>query len=364
MERSKVEHTDVMLHSWLRFIRQTGLSTYEKLILLKFFGNVEAIYAASHGELEQLIAGKNWSTLFKQQPSIEADLKWLEQENHHLVTWFCDAYPELLRQIPDAPVAFYAQGNIDLLLQPQVAMVGSRMPTQTGLKVASEFSAQLATVGLVVTSGLALGIDAAAHIGALKQGGQTLAVLGCGLDICYPAKHKNLAQKIAEQGLLISEFAIGAVPAKYHFPQRNRLISGLSYGVVIVEAAEKSGSLITARLAMEQNREVFAVPGSVLSPLSRGCHQLIREGAVLIQTAQQIIYELNLPLRQAMQQSANGEAISINPLIKYINYDATTIDVIISSSGLTAAEVSAILLELELDGHIAHCDDGKYVRLN
>ena len=359
----EIKHMDV-LHAWLRFIKQPGLSNYEKLILLKYFGDVETVYSASIDELEKIISGKKWSVLFKTQPSIDADFHWLENDNHCLLTWFCDAYPSLLREVPDAPIALYVKGNINLLCEPQISVVGSRKPTPTGLKVTTEFAKKLAESGLLITSGLALGIDATAHQSALDNDSQTIAVLGCGLDICYPARHKVLAEQITRNGALISEFAIGSVPAKHHFPQRNRIISGLAYGVLVVEAAEKSGSLITARLAMEQNREVFAIPGSVLSPASSGCHRLIREGAILTQTAEQIIKELQLPLARVLQQHKNNESPPLNPLIGHIGYDETTIDEIISSSGLTAAEVSSILLVLELDGHIAHCNNGKYVRLS
>ena len=364
MENNSIWCKHGSLPAWLRFIRQTGLSAYEKLVLLKKFGNTEAIYQAQYSELEQVISGKNWAKVFAFRPSVDSDVKWLEQTGNGLVTWYCDTYPELLRQIPDAPVALYVKGNVKLLKQPQIAIVGSRKPTPAGLKIATKFAKQLTASGVLVASGMALGIDSAAHKGALQNGGQTLAVLGCGLDICYPAQNKNLAQQIMQHGVLVSEFPIGSVPAKHHFPQRNRIISGLAHGVVVVEAAEKSGSLITARLALEQNREVFAVPGSVLSPLSSGCHQLIRDGAVLLQDINEIFSELKLSLLETANEEATAKNASVDPLISHIGYDATTIDEIISSSGLTAAEVSSILLVLELGGHIAHCDDGKYVRLN
>lgn len=352
------------LRSWLYFVKQKGLSPFEKLLLLKHFSSPCAVFEAKHADLEHLIAGKNWKVLFARRASIEDDLRWLDHDNHHLTTWDSDVYPELLREIPDAPIALFVEGDVNLLKQPQVAVIGSRRASPGGLKVTADFCCQLVEMGLTITSGMALGIDSAAHKAALSAQGCTIAILGCGLDTCYPPRNYRLSQQIIEQGALVSEFPIGAFPARHHFPQRNRVISGLSYGVLVVEAAHKSGSLITARLAMEQNREVFAIPGSILSPLSFGGNQLIREGAVLVDSAEQIVAELRLPLQAALQQSKNDKNAQIHPLIDSIGHHPTTIDEIISSSGLTASEVSSILLVLELDEHIGHCGDGKYVRLS
>jgi DNA processing protein len=302
---------------------------------------------------------------------IESDLKWLSQPDRYVVIRGDDDYPELLEQIPDPPELLFVQGDVDLLSQWQIAIVGSRNPSTSGHEAAFEFSKYLAECGIVITSGLAMGIDAAAHKGALAAGGKTIAVVGTGLDRVYPAKHRDLAHVIVNNGAMVSEFPLGTPPQANHFPRRNRIISGLSLGALVTEAAIKSGSLITARMAMEQGREVFAIPGSIHNPLARGCHKLIREGAKLVETAQDILEELG-PLSAVQRTKLKSEASQdIEPiqrdddyqlLLDKLGYDPIQIDVLIERSGLTADVVSSMLLLLELQGQVESLPGGRYVR--
>ncbi len=304
---------------------------------------------------------------------VEQDLVWLSAEpNRHIITLHDKRYPELLKQIADPPSLLFAQGDVDLLSQWQIALVGSRNPSTSGSDTSYEFARYLAQGGITITSGLAMGIDAAAHKGALAVGGKTIAVVGTGLDRVYPAKHRSLAHDIAETGLIVSEFALGTPPRAENFPRRNRIISGLSLGTLVVEAAIRSGSLITARMAMEQAREVFAIPGSIHNPLARGCHKLIREGAKLVETANDILEELGA--LAGVQKSAveNVEQHNDKPqeldkdyqnLLENLGYDPIQVDVLIERSGLTADVVSSMLLLLELQGQVESLPGGRYVRL-
>jgi DNA processing protein len=301
---------------------------------------------------------------------VEADLAWLAAPGRHLVTWSMPDYPPLLRQIADPPPVLFVQGDRDTLGAPQLAMVGSRCASPAGLETAHCLSAQLAGCGLVVTSGLALGVDAASHRGAIAGGGRTLAVAANGLDIVYPRGHRRLAAQVADNGALISEFPPGTAPLARHFPRRNRLISGLALGVVVVEAARRSGSLITARLAGEQGREVFAVPGPIQSPLAWGCHHLIRQGAKLVENVGDILEELafdGLPV--AVNLAAGGSAEPIlgldaaqTKVLESLADRATSVDSVVERSGLTADTVCSILLALELRGLVAPVAGGAYCR--
>lgn len=323
------------------------------------------------------------SSLAHQQPRgkpdrVEAMLSWLEEsERHHLVLAGDESYPPQLADLPDAPAALFGEGDIRLLKEPQLAIVGSRTPSSGGINNARAFARYLSAQGFVITSGLALGIDAAAHRGALAAQGATIAVMGTGPDIIYPREHRELAAEIVAQGgLLVSEWPPGTMARKEHFPRRNRLISGLSEGVLIVEASLQSGSLITARLAAEQGREVFAIPGSIHNPLSRGPHRLIREGAKLVETAQDIFEELIDTLGARLRQtddilpfeleSSPALAAHLDPeqqkILDCLGFDPQSADRLIASSGLTPAEVSSILLMLELAGHVTTLPGGLYVR--
>lgn len=301
------------------------------------------------------------------------DAEWLRDKRHQIVRQDDDNFPELLRQIPGPPLLLYVDGNAELLQLPAIAIVGSRNPTAGGERNAYEFARHLASMGFTIVSGLAQGIDAAAHRGALAAGGNTVAFLGHGIDHVYPASNKALAGEIAARGALVSEFPLGMHPSKELFPQRNRLISGISLGTLVVEAAQRSGSLITARLAAEQGREVFALPGSIHNPLARGCHQLIRQGAKLVETADDIVSELSPLVGHLLQISVESTASQVSPQIldkeyvelrKFIGHDPISADELALHSGLTIDQVSSMLLILELHGEIEALSGGRYSLLS
>ena len=297
---------------------------------------------------------------------------WLAAPNHHLIDSESGDIPELLRQIPGPPTLLYVVGNIDVLHLPALAIVGSRNPTRGGVQNAYEFSKHLARSGFCIVSGLAQGIDTAAHEGALDAGAKTVAFLGHGIDRVYPAENRKLAHRIAEEGALCSEYPLGSPPRREHFPQRNRLISGLCLGTLVVEAARRSGSLISARLAAEQGREIFAIPGSIHNPLSRGCHQLIRQGAKLVESADDIVSELG-PLVGHLMQNAELPAVETAAaaqhdseyrlLFSTLSYDPASADQLAENSGLTIDQVSSMLLILELEGKIQVQAGGRYSKL-
>ncbi len=300
--------------------------------------------------------------------TVDAELKWAETDENHIIHLNHLHYPELLKQIHSPPCILYVKGQSNVLNDIQLAMVGSRNPSVDGSDSAYQFANHLAKQGMVISSGMALGIDAQSHLGALASQGKTIAVAGTGLDRIYPARHKELAWKIIERGAIISEYSLGTGPVKQNFPQRNRIISGMSVGTLVVEAALKSGSLITARYALEQAREVFAIPGSIHNPLSRGCHQLIKSGAKLVETAEDILEELS-SLMLASQINLDNESDDsntfkkhqqIDPLLpkvqqlilKNIGYSPTSIDTLIERSKLSAAEINANLVLLEVDDYL------------
>lgn len=297
------------------------------------------------------------------------DDEWRQQAGNHLVARGDDRYPELLEQIASPPEKLYIKGEPGLLQMPALAIVGSRNPTEAGRRNAYEFARHLGGAGFCIVSGLAEGIDTAAHRGALDAGAATVAFLGHGIDRVYPASNRDLAHEIAERGALVSEFPLGTHPQRSLFPQRNRLISGVSLGTLVVEAARKSGSLITARCAGEQGREVFAVPGSIHNPLARGCHKLIRQGAKLVETADDIVAEL-APLSAHLVQNTlesttretppRGDDAEYDHLRKHIGHDPVSIDELAKNSGLTIDQVSSMLLILELQGEIESLSGGRY----
>ena len=301
----------------------------------------------------------------------EQDLAWLDAPNHHIIDSESGDIPELLRQIPGPPTLLYLIGNKDALHLPALAVVGSRNPTRGGIQNAYEFSNHLARSGFCIVSGLAQGIDTAAHKGALDASATTVAFLGHGIDRVYPAENRELAHRIAEEGALCSEYPLGSPPRREHFPQRNRLISGLSLGTLIVEAASRSGSLISARLAAEQGREIFAIPGSIHNPLSRGCHQLIKQGAKLVESADDIVSELSPLVGHLMQNADISTPDSTAPaqhdkdyvtLLATLSYDPASADQLAEHSGLTIDQVSSMLLILELEGKIQVQAGGRYSR--
>ena len=299
--------------------------------------------------------------------AVETDLRWAEQPDCHILR-LCDAeYPPMLKEIPDPPPVLYVRGQLACLHTPQLAMVGSRNASPMGRETAHGFARQLAQQGLTITSGLALGIDGAAHEGALAGQGLSIAVTGTGLDRVYPARHRKLAEQILQQGAMVSEFAIGTPPLAENFPRRNRIVSGLSMGVLVVEAAIRSGSLITARMALEQGREVFAIPGSIHSSLSKGCNNLLRQGAKLVETAADIFDELgfygDFQSQQTDQDPARNDFPldrSYQALLECVGHEPIGIDTVIARSGLTAESVCSMLLVLELHGIVETTAGGLY----
>lgn len=364
------------LELWLAFSRVPGVGVRTRIELLEHFGSIEAVYGASGTELEHRLGGRSEAVRAilagPDAKEFARERAWLAQPGHRLLTWADADYPPLLRQIHDPPSTLYVLGEPRLLMRPQLAIVGARNATPGGAESARAFAQTLAQAGLAITSGLALGIDAAAHRGALEAGGVTIAIAGTGLDRVYPARHRELAHAIAERGAIVSELALGTPPAKENFPVRNRLISGLSLGVLVVEAALQSGSLITARLAAEHGREVFAIPGSIHSPLARGCHALIRQGAKLVETAADVLEELGALARFVQQVPTAPEAdarpsdlsASMRRLLDCLGFDPAGVDTLVERSGLTADAVSSMLLQLELQGFVTTCPGGKYQRMS
>jgi DNA processing protein len=287
-------------------------------------------------------------------------LAWLEQPGRSLVTWAEASYPAQLLQVADPPPILYVHGDPELLSRASLAIVGSRNATPQGKANAEQFGRALSRAGVAIVSGLALGIDASAHRGALQGEGGTIAVLGTGADIVYPRANAALALEIAARGALVSEFPLGAPPAADHFPRRNRVISALARGCLVIEAALASGSLITARLAVEQGRDVFALPGSIHSPVSRGCHALIKQGAKLVESAADVLCELGLPAADLVPQISSDK----RGLIQYMGFDPCDMESLARRSGLTAEAVSAMLLQLELEGRVGSLPGGLYQRIS
>ena len=298
---------------------------------------------------------------------VDAVLSGLVQPGAQIILLNDSSYPPLLKTIPDPPPLLFVLGDVAILKQKQLAMVGSRHPTPGGRETAHDFAKYLAASGIVITSGLALGIDGVSHEGALAGGGLTIAVAGTGLDRVYPARHRELAHRIGENGALVSEFPPGTPPVASNFPRRNRIISGLSMGVLVVEAALRSGSIITARAAIEQGREVFAVPGSIHNPQARGCNSLIRQGAKLVETAADIFEELGgfaTPHREEPNVNHVVSAPELDPeykrVLESVGHEPTAVDTVVQRSGLTADAVCSMLLVLELQGLIASTSSGHY----
>jgi DNA processing protein len=338
--------------------RQPGLGPAKLFKLLNQAGCLSRLFN-SQGYCEQLRIHADWQ-------GVDRDCQWAEQSDCHLMVWGDPHYPFLLQQITYPPPVLFVRGDLAWLNHPQIAMVGSRKPSPQGSEIAFTFAQQLAELGLCITSGLAIGIDGASHRGALHARGGTIAVLGNGLDRIYPSSHRTLAHDIVLQGALVSEFPIGTPPLPAHFPRRNRIISGLSRGVLVIEAAIKSGSLISARYAAEQGREVFALPGSIGNPLSRGCHALIKEGALLVETVEDILSGLGVvqPVKLELDRPIVVEEAleeSMVTVLNYVNFECTPVDLVVVRSGLTYGRVSALLLELELQGYILSVPGG-YVR--
>jgi DNA processing protein len=294
---------------------------------------------------------------------VDHALKWIAQPNHHFVVRGSPAYPERLAEIPDPPVALYVQGRFELLSAPSLAIVGSRNATTQGLRDAEAFAEAVSNAGLAIVSGLALGIDAAAHRGGLRGRGSSVAVMGTGADRIYPARNRELAHQLASSGALVSEFPLGTSPRPGNFPSRNRLISGLARGVLVVEAAMESGSLITARRAVQQGRDVFAIPGSIHTALSKGCHRLIKDGAKLVECAEDILDELRIPHAEARAMGASPGNTG-DPLLDLMGGTPISLDEIARRTGEAASAIAARLTHLQIDGRIAAIAGGFYQRLH
>lgn len=361
------------LRPWLLLWRTPGVGPKLFAKALRQFGDPAVVLAARPAELEncgfgaksrEFLRSFDWSL-------IEPDLAWLSSGGQ-LVTILDPLYPPHLAAIDDPPPLLFVTGDAETLRQPQLAVVGSRNPTAGGRQTAMDFAQVLAGAGLGITSGLAEGIDAAAHEGALKSGGPgaTIAVMGTGPDRLYPARHRELAQRIAQGGALVTEFPPGTSAKAEHFPRRNRIISGLSLGTLVVEAAMHSGSLITARHALEQGREVLAIPGSIHNPLARGCHALIRQGAKLVETAQDILEELAPLMKIPPGPVAAGSVATETSrdkdyarLLEALGYEPMAMDDLVARTGLSVAAISSMLLLLELEGHVSSVPGGRYSRI-
>jgi DNA processing protein len=357
---------ELELLSWLRLglIAELTPSPFRKL--LAEFGSPEAICSASPSALRKLISAEIASAI-QHGPDpkrLDTTLRWLDDPANHIVSLADDGYPRLLLQTSDPPPLLYLKGNPALLNHDALAVVGSRNATQQGSANAEAFAHELSNGGFTIVSGLALGIDAAAHRGGLAGSSSSLAVVGTGLDIVYPARNRELAHLLATEGALISEFPLGVPALAGNFPRRNRLLSGLARGCLIVEAALKSGSLITARYALEQGREVFAIPGSIHSPLSKGCHLLIKQGAKLVESAGDILEELgavtSVDPSPDTTRSGNPEQ---NVLLDALGFDPLSLETLCARCGLTPESASAMLLALELDGFVSRLPGGKFQRV-
>jgi DNA processing protein len=361
------------IEAWLILLRAPQLSASRVRELVERHGDaVRALDAARRGDRVEHAVTRAWLRK-PEREAITSDLAWLAADGHALLTIDGADFPPLLRETPGAPAGVFVAGDANALWQPQIAIVGSRNASQSGVANARTFACALAGTGLAVTSGLAEGIDAAAHEAALDAGAATIAVLGTGPDIVYPARHRELAGRIESNGALVSEFAPGTPGRAENFPRRNRIIAGLALGTLVVEAGVRSGSLITARYASDQGRDVFAIPGSIHHPLARGCHQLIRTGAMLVESADEIIdalrplaVRLGASLRERLAESSPVARPVRAPeharLLEAFGHEALGIDALAERTGLGAPALSALLLDLELDGEVAVERGGLYVR--
>lgn len=361
------------LPDWIRLERTPGVGPATARLLLHHFGLPSSIFSADVSELQSLVTPAVAQTL-QASPSpfvlalIDHTLAWLHEAGNHVFTLADTAYPQALLDIDDPPLMLYAKGRRELLNRPALAIVGSRNATRQGMLDAERFAEQLGNAGWTIVSGMALGIDTAAHQGGLRnaaseQAGSTVAVIGTGIDIVYPSRNRDLAHRIAEQGCLLSEYPLGTPATASNFPRRNRLISGLSRGVLVVEAAAQSGSLITARMALEQGREVFAIPGSIHSPLSKGCHQLLRQGAKLVESAQDVLEEFGNWASPVQALDADATSDEVDPILHAMGFAPVHIDVLANNLCMDIASLSARLLQMELAGHIEMLAGGLYRRV-
>ncbi|MDO9052929.1 MAG: DNA-processing protein DprA [Gallionella sp.] len=358
---------DNSIKAWLALSLVRGLGGEGARRLLQEFGSPEAVLAAPASTLSGYVKADVAAAITRgiADELLAPVLSWLEEDLNHLVTLGDSDYPQALLNITDPPLLLYVKGRRDLLNATALAIVGSRNATPQGNSNAEEFSKSLSDAGLCIISGMAHGIDAAAHRGALRGMSSSIAVVGTGLDKVYPAANRDLAHALAARGALISEFPLGTPPVATNFPRRNRIISGMSIGCLVVEASLQSGSLITARLAMEQGRDVFAIPGSIHSPQSKGCHALIKQGAKLAETAQDILEELPGVRRiDTGTPQTSGTQNQDSDLLERIGFDPVSMDMLCARSGLTVSQLSAMLLTLELEGRITALPGGLFQRIH
>lgn len=360
------------LEYWLRLSLVSGLGVRSQLLLLRTFGEPAAIFSASRTELKGIVSPVLVDRILnaasiKDYPEVNHTADWLQGENHALLTLDHPDYPSQLLALPDPPTLLYAKGNLKLLQKPALSIVGSRNSTQQGVTHAESFAEHLSKSGLCIVSGMASGIDAAAHRGGLQGSGSTIAVIGTGIDRIYPASNRDLAHQIAKDGLILSEFALGSPPVAAHFPQRNRIIAALGLGCLVVEAALGSGSLITAKQAVDIGREIFAIPGSIHSPLAKGCHSLIKNGAKLVESADDILDELRFgndffaKTEQIVHVQVSSESEA--SILEALGWDPIDLDTLIGLTGLTNSALCEILLGLELEGKLASLPGGRYQRI-
>lgn len=363
-----------LIADWLRLEQADGVGCRSAHTLLSAFGSPGAIFSAGPAALSSHVSSSQARALCAPiTPAltalVEATLAWLAQPGHHLLTFHDPRYPAALAEIPDPPLLLYVAGRIEMLARPLVAVVGSRNASVQGKLDAESFSAALSGAGLCVVSGLALGIDTAAHEGALRGPGATIAVVGTGLDRVYPARNRALAHRIAEHGCMVSEYALGTPPLAANFPRRNRVISGLAAGVLVIEAAAQSGSLITAQMAAEQGREVFALPGSIHSALAKGCHRLIRDGAQLVETVDEVLAAMHVsPLAAIGQAKEAGpgtvpDADADADLLGVLGHEPVALDDLLERLDTSAGELGGRLLALELAGLVAQLPGGRVQRI-
>jgi DNA processing protein len=360
------------LGAWLRLSLTPGVGRVGARHLLAACGSPEGVFAQTHEALAGIVGSDAASSLLREPDGLasrrDRTLEWLAQDPRRAVVALGDPrYPLRWLQTPDPPLFVHAEGRLELLQADALAMVGSRNPTPQGEDTARDFARALSEAGRTIVSGLALGVDAAAHAGALEGVGSTVAIVGTGMDLDYPRRNASLARRIRAAGLVLSEYPLGAEPLAPHFPQRNRLIAGLARGTVVIEAALQSGSLITARQALEQGAEVFAVPGSIHSPQSRGCHALIKQGAKLIETAEDVLQELPaLAAAPGPQPPAPATRVPTDPtddpVLRAMGFDPVTQDALADRTGWPAARLAARLLELEIAGQVARLPGQRYQR--
>jgi DNA processing protein len=354
---------DKNLYLWLllTLTPKVGIVTIQKL--LHHFGSIENIYNQSQGTLAQIVKSTVASLIANKVSHAEADnsMKWMEDNNHLIISIDSPLYPVELANISDPPYVLFLKGNVELLKQNKFAIVGTRHPTEQGTNNASRFAKDLSNNGLTIVSGMATGIDRAAHLGAIEGKNSTIGVIGTGIDEIYPLSNKDIYQKVLDNnGLIISEFALKTPPLVNNFPRRNRIIAGLSLGLLVVESALDGGSMLSAGMALDMGREVMAIPGSIHNPVARGCHKLIKTGAKLIETSNDILEDLRI---QTTTMTYNHSPDTANPILTTMGFEPITIDKICSNLNIEFNDLCAKLLELELTGEIINCGGGRYQRV-